>query len=170
MGATGCGKTTLISGMINYILGVQWEDNFRFKLIHETTQRSWKQHIGSQSLRGEPSEGIWRNKRQSKTNWLESSSWSFLHPRGIDHMDAICLVAQAFLALQLMPRNVSLIPCSPCWEKTWRIIQLLITFWKETHLSWAPQGGSAMCSRQVSSALQAELMLGALLSVKTWLK
>ncbi|KAM3823553.1 verrucotoxin subunit beta-like [Vipera latastei] len=40
MGATQSGKTTLINGMINYILGVQWEDNFRFKLTHETTQRS----------------------------------------------------------------------------------------------------------------------------------
>ena len=35
MGATGCGKSTLINGMINYILGVQWNNSFRFKIIHE---------------------------------------------------------------------------------------------------------------------------------------
>ncbi|XP_067326545.1 uncharacterized protein [Anolis sagrei] len=40
MGATGSGKTTLINGMINYIMGIQWEDEFRFKLIHEETHRS----------------------------------------------------------------------------------------------------------------------------------
>ncbi|XP_039598653.1 verrucotoxin subunit beta-like [Polypterus senegalus] len=40
LGATGSGKSTLINGMVNYILGVEWEDDFRFKLIHEETSRN----------------------------------------------------------------------------------------------------------------------------------
>jgi hypothetical protein len=41
MGATGCGKSTLINGMVNYILGVKWNDPFRFKCVRddETTAK-----------------------------------------------------------------------------------------------------------------------------------
>ena len=36
VGPTGSGKTTIINGLMNYILRVQYGDEFRYKLIHDT--------------------------------------------------------------------------------------------------------------------------------------
>ncbi|XP_067326689.1 uncharacterized protein [Anolis sagrei] len=110
IGATGSGKTTLINGMTNYILGVQWEDEFRFKLIHEETHRS--------QAESQPS-----NMKVYALNYQEGFQIPYSltiidTPGGIehnllltkeirhflstlpdtDHLDAICLVLQASLS------------------------------------------------------------------------
>ena len=51
VGATGSGKSTLINGMFNYILGVEWKDDFRLKLIQE---------------------GAAANQAKSQTSWITS--------------------------------------------------------------------------------------------------
>ena len=54
VGATGSGKSTLINGMFNYILGVEWKDDFRVKLIEEGIQ------------------GKETNQAESQTQWITS--------------------------------------------------------------------------------------------------
>ncbi|KAG8147523.1 hypothetical protein E2320_023032, partial [Naja naja] len=112
MGATGCGKTTLINGMINYILGVQWENNFRFKLIHETTQRSKTGSSTSEvtayvvnhqkhfqipySLTIIDTPGFEGTRHAEQDNLVGEKLLEFFStPGGIDHIDAICLVAHS---------------------------------------------------------------------------
>lgn len=43
VGQTGSDKTTLLNSFINYLLGIQFEDTFRYKIIHENFDPDWKQ-------------------------------------------------------------------------------------------------------------------------------
>ncbi|XP_039626489.1 uncharacterized protein LOC120540078 [Polypterus senegalus] len=115
IGATGAGKTTLINGMINYILGVEWTDNFRFVLIDEQTQKSQAEsqtsavtayeinHMEgfkvpySLTIVDTPGFGDTRGiKHDQRITGLIRDFFS--QPGGIDHIDAICFVTQASLA------------------------------------------------------------------------
>ena len=119
VGATGSGKTTLINGMINYILGVRWQDPFRFKLVVETapgqkasqarSQTSW---ITSYTIYAKSNfkidytltiidtpgfgdtAGIMRDKKitEQLRNFFTASG-----EKGIDHIDAVGFVVQSAL-------------------------------------------------------------------------
>ncbi|XP_078535034.1 uncharacterized protein LOC144821689 [Lissotriton helveticus] len=112
VGATGSGKTTLINGMVNYVLGVQWEDDFRFKLIDEEGTRSQAEsqtssitsyHLIHQegfqvpySLKiiDTPGFGDTRGIDRDKL-LIEQIREFFSTPDGVDHLDAVCFVVQS---------------------------------------------------------------------------
>lgn len=63
IGATGSGKSTLINGMANYVMGVTWEDPFRFTLIQlETCEQ---ERCGNEVSYFFPWFGMWRWNRRS---------------------------------------------------------------------------------------------------------
>ena len=117
VGATGAGKTTLINGMINYIMGVEWKDNFRFKLIgDETTENqahSQTQKITAYTIhqvKGSPvpyTLTIIDTPGFGDTRGLERDKlivdqikelFSLQGSDGIDHLDGIGFVTQSALA------------------------------------------------------------------------
>ncbi|MGH0142646.1 UNVERIFIED_CONTAM: hypothetical protein FKN15_064580 [Acipenser sinensis] len=115
IGATGSGKTTLINGMINYILGVKWEDDFRYKLIDEETNTSQAHSQTSEvtayqiyykegfkvpfslTIIDTPGFGDTKGIQQDKLI-TEKIREFFSSPDGIDSIDAVCFVVQAALA------------------------------------------------------------------------
>ena len=117
VGATGAGKTTLINGMVNYILGVQWKDVFRYKLIIEDDKvpkgKSQTQDITAYTfypIKGSSlpytftvidtpgfgdTEGLERDRQI--TDQIKEF-FSMFPPDGIDHLDGLGFVTQASLA------------------------------------------------------------------------
>uniref|UniRef100_R4G963 Fibronectin type-III domain-containing protein n=1 Tax=Anolis carolinensis TaxID=28377 RepID=R4G963_ANOCA len=146
MGATGSGKTTLINGMVNYILGVQWEDEFRFTLIHEETHRN-QAEIQTSNIKVyvlHYQEGFqipssltiidtpgFDDIEVIKHNLLSKKEIrDFLSILSdIDHLDAICLVLQASLSCLTPAQRYMFESLLPSLGKDMKDhIQVLVTF------------------------------------------
>ena len=117
VGATGAGKTTLINGMINYIFGVEWDDDFRLMLVTENTAKSqahsqtnlitaytiYPTH-GSNlrfplTIIDTPGFGDTRGLERDKMIIQQIQDFfSIKDANGVDHLDGIGFVAQASLA------------------------------------------------------------------------
>ncbi|CAF1389069.1 unnamed protein product [Adineta steineri] len=123
LGATGAGKSTMVNALVNYYYGVQWNDDFRLKLITEEdegqegvaksqakSQTSW---ITAYTLHQQPgcslpftltlidtpgygdSEGI---KRDAEITKQIRELFTIQGDNGIDHIDAIGFVVQSSVA------------------------------------------------------------------------
>ncbi|XP_041658406.1 uncharacterized protein LOC121519669 [Cheilinus undulatus] len=115
MGATGSGKSTLINGMINYIVGVNWKDDFRFKIIEEDESRSQSESQTSEvtvykvhhqegfrikhslTIVDTPGFGDTRGIERDReiTEMLRNL---FSQSFGVSEIHAVCFVAQSSLA------------------------------------------------------------------------
>ena len=120
MGATGAGKSTLINGMINYILGVEWKDDFRFKLIvdqvksqtesvtSEITAYTIHHMEGSRipysiTIVDTPGFGDTSGlERDKEITQQIKEFFSLRDGNGIDHLDAIGFVTQSSM-IRLTP-------------------------------------------------------------------
>ncbi|CAI5678253.1 unnamed protein product [Oreochromis niloticus] len=115
LGATGAGKSTLINGMINYILGVKWEDPYRLNLVNETQSTSQAHSQTSEvtvykvnhqdgfqipfslTIVDTPGFGDTRGIEKDR-EIVEQLRNLFSAQGGVSEIDAVCFVAQAALA------------------------------------------------------------------------
>ncbi|KAI9524158.1 hypothetical protein NQZ68_019421 [Dissostichus eleginoides] len=112
LGATGAGKSTLINGMINYILGVEWKDAYRFKLVDEDQSKTQAESQTSEvtvyeinhqegfkipsslTIVDTPGFGDTRGIQRDK-EITEQLRNLFSSEHGVSEIDAVCFVVQA---------------------------------------------------------------------------
>ncbi|KAL3055781.1 hypothetical protein OYC64_018467 [Pagothenia borchgrevinki] len=146
LGATGSGKSTLINGLINYIVGVEWKDNFRFKLVDEDQSRSQAESQTSEvtvyeinhqegfkipfslTIVDTPGFGDTRGIKRDK-EITEQIRRLFTSANGVSEIDAVCFVTQASLArLTATQRYVFDSVLSIFGKDVAENIQMLVTF------------------------------------------
>jgi GTP-binding protein EngB required for normal cell division len=115
VGATGSGKSTLINALVNYMLGIEWNDDFRFKLIDEPDTKS---QVHSQTelvttydlyeMKGSrlgysltvvdtPGFGDTQGLEQDNKIMRQIESY-FKCKHGIQQLEAVCLVVRSSLS------------------------------------------------------------------------
>ena len=121
VGATGSGKTTTVNAMINHVLGVKWKDDFRLKMIDELSSNQGTETIGDQAVSQTQfvscytlphmegfeipynltiidTPGFGDTRGIDQDNVITEQIRNFFNTKGsagIDHVDAICFMAQA---------------------------------------------------------------------------
>ncbi|XP_033982729.1 verrucotoxin subunit beta-like [Trematomus bernacchii] len=146
LGATGSGKSTLINGLINYIVGVEWKDDFRFKLVVEDQSRSQTESqtpevtvykINHQegfkipfslTVVDTPGFGDTRGIKRDE-DITEKIRGLLTSANGVGEIDAVCFVTQASLArLTATQRYVFESVLSIFGKDVAENIQMLVTF------------------------------------------
>ena len=113
VGASGAGKSTLINSIANYVLGVKWENDYRFKLISEPEEEdqcvSQTKHITAYTFHqcgsvlpytltviDTPGFGDTEGMEKDKHNFdLIRNFFSEKTSKGIDQLHAVGFVAKA---------------------------------------------------------------------------
>ena len=120
VGATGAGKSTLLDSLMNYILGVEWKDGHRMKIINLTKEEKERHKTGQEASQTEwvtayaiPTDGIPRMSYdlcvidtpgfgdisgvQRDQQIVSQIEYLFKNPQlhGVDSIDGICFLIQA---------------------------------------------------------------------------
>ena len=113
VGQTGCGKTTLLNSFINYLLGIEIEDDFRYEIIHESfgtsqsiSQTSEVTVYNIKGINGLPPIQIidtpgFGDTRGIKQDMIITSKIEKTFKEQLNNLNAICFVAQSSNATRL---------------------------------------------------------------------
>ena len=110
VGETGSGKTTLINSMINYVFGVEYEDEFRFKLPTENDANSESSYLVAYTIHHQNGFNVpytltiidtpGFGKKIQRDIEIAKQIHNFFKDHmdeGIDHIDAVGIVAKSSL-------------------------------------------------------------------------